>query len=86
MEKKFAVFSTIIESLRIAFVNVQCLKTKNYLELSLFVEDRKPEILCVGEHSFKNNECWFYIEISEVQLASCGAGSFVLMVVWPFIN
>lgn len=68
MEKE--VFSTKIESLRKAFVNVQCLKTKNYLELSLFVEDRKPELLCVGEHWFKNNECRFYIEISEVQLAS----------------
>lgn len=39
------------ESLRITFVNVRCLRTKNNL-VSLFVEDSKPEILYVSEHTF----------------------------------
>lgn len=58
------------ESLRIAFVvNVRCLRTKNNL-VSLFVEDSKPEILYVSEHWLKTDECRFYVEISELHLAS----------------
>lgn len=56
-------------AVRIASLNVQCLRTKLDL-LSLFVLQYKPDILCICEHWLGESESEFYRNLEYLTLSS----------------
>lgn len=58
-----------ILNLRLAYVNVQCIRTKENL-ISLFLDNLKPNILCVSEHWMTSDEGECFANLGHLTLSS----------------
>lgn len=56
-------------AVKIAYINVQCLRTKINL-IEKFIEDMCVDILCVSEHWLSNSESEFYHNMGQLSLVS----------------